>query len=41
MGTRCTRPSPGLRDAYRYADNRTALDVEIKFAGWGEKILSV
>jgi uncharacterized protein len=30
----------GLRDAYRYADNRTALDVEIKFAGWSEQILS-
>jgi uncharacterized protein len=24
----------GLRDAYRYTGNRTALDVEIKFAGW-------
>jgi uncharacterized protein len=30
----------GLRDAYRYADNATALQVEIKFAGWVEKILS-
>src|SRR5438093_2412171 len=30
----------GLRDAYRYADNRTALDVEIKFAGWAGRILS-
>ncbi|MGH7953240.1 MAG: beta-L-arabinofuranosidase domain-containing protein, partial [Limisphaerales bacterium] len=24
----------GLRDAYRYTGNRTALDMEIKFAGW-------
>jgi len=30
----------GLRDAYRYADNQTALQVEVKFAGWAEKILS-
>jgi DUF1680 family protein len=30
----------GLRDAYRYTDNSTALQVEIKFAGWVEKILS-
>jgi DUF1680 family protein len=30
----------GLRDAYRYADNATALQVEIKFAGWAEQILS-
>ena len=30
----------GLRDAYRYADNPTALQVEIKFAAWAEKILS-
>ncbi|HUC41383.1 MAG TPA: glycoside hydrolase family 127 protein [Gemmatimonadales bacterium] len=30
----------GLRDAYRHTGNRTALDVEIKFAGWAEKILS-
>ncbi len=30
----------GLRDAYRYTDNTTALQVEIKFAGWVEKILS-
>ena len=29
----------GLRDAYRYAGNRTALDVEIKFAAWAESIL--
>ena len=30
----------GLRDAYRYTGNRTALDVEVKFAGWAESILS-
>ena len=30
----------GLRDAYRYAGNRTALDVEVKFAQWAEGILS-
>jgi hypothetical protein len=30
----------GLRDAWRYTGNRTALDVEIKFAGWAESILS-
>jgi len=30
----------GLRDSYRHAGNRTALDVEIKFAGWAEGILS-
>jgi DUF1680 family protein len=30
----------GLRDAYRYTGNRTALEVEIKFAGWAETILS-
>jgi DUF1680 family protein len=29
----------GLRDAYRYTGNRTALDVEIKFAGWAENLL--
>jgi DUF1680 family protein len=29
----------GLRDAYRFAGNRTALDLEIKFAGWAEGIL--
>ena len=29
----------GLRDAYRYTGNRTALEVEIKFAGWAEGIL--
>jgi DUF1680 family protein len=30
----------GLRDAYRYADNRSALDVELKFAQWAEGILA-
>jgi len=30
----------GLRDAYRYTDNATALQVEIKFAVWAEKVLS-
>ena len=30
----------GLRDAYRYTGNRTALDVEIGFAAWAEKVLS-
>jgi DUF1680 family protein len=30
----------GLRDAYRYTGNRTALDVEIKFAAWAEGILA-
>lgn len=30
----------GLRDAYRLTGNRNALDVEIKFAGWVEKILA-
>ncbi len=30
----------GLRDAYRYTGNSTALDVEIKFAGWVESIVS-
>jgi DUF1680 family protein len=30
----------GLRDAYRYTENRTALDVEIKFATWAEAILA-
>ncbi len=29
----------GLRDAYRQAGNREALDVSIKFAGWVEKIV--
>jgi DUF1680 family protein len=30
----------GLRDAYRLTGNRTALSVEIKFAGWVENILA-
>jgi DUF1680 family protein len=30
----------GLRDAYRHTGNHTALEVEIKFAGWAEGILS-
>lgn len=30
----------GLRDAYRYTGNRTALELETKFAAWVEKILS-
>jgi DUF1680 family protein len=30
----------GLRDAYRYAGNRTALEVETKFAAWTEHILA-
>src|SRR5262245_2513222 len=30
----------GLRDAYRYASNRVALELEIKFAAWAENILS-
>jgi DUF1680 family protein len=29
----------GLRDAYRYAENRIALDVEVKFAQWAERVL--
>src|ERR1700743_2646684 len=29
----------GLRDAYHLTGNRTALDVEIKFAGWVETIV--
>jgi DUF1680 family protein len=29
----------GLRDAYRYTGNETALEVEIKFAEWAAKIL--
>ncbi len=29
----------GLRDAYRYTGNRTALEVETKFAAWAESIL--
>ena len=30
----------GLRDAYRYTGNRTALDIEIKFAQWAEGVLA-
>ena len=30
----------GLRDAYRYTGNRMALDLETKFAGWVESIVS-
>jgi DUF1680 family protein len=29
----------GLRDAYRYTGNRTALELETKYAGWAEGIL--
>ena len=29
----------GLRDAYRYAENSIALDVEVKFAQWAEGVL--
>lgn len=30
----------GLRDAFRYTGNRMALDLEIKFAEWAERILA-
>lgn len=30
----------GLRDAHRHAGNRTALEVETKFATWAERLLS-
>src|SRR4026207_1705664 len=30
----------GLRDAYRFTGNRTALEIEIKFAAWAESIMS-
>ena len=30
----------GLRDAYRYTGNQTALDLEIKYAAWAESIMS-
>ena len=30
----------GLRDAYRHTSNRTALDVELKFAAWAEGVLA-
>jgi DUF1680 family protein len=29
----------GLRDAYRHTGNRTALDIEVKFAQWAERYL--
>ena len=29
----------GLRDAYRFTGSRAALDIELKFAGWAERIL--
>jgi DUF1680 family protein len=29
----------GLRDAYRYTGNRTALELEAKYAGWAETVL--
>jgi DUF1680 family protein len=29
----------GLRDAYRYTGNKTALELEIKFSEWAEKVL--
>ena len=30
----------GLRDAYRYTGNRTALNVEVAFAAWAERVLA-
>jgi uncharacterized protein len=30
----------GLRDAYRHTGNRTALDIEVKFARWAERYLA-
>jgi DUF1680 family protein len=30
----------GLRDAYRYTGNQAALDVELRYAAWAERILS-
>ncbi|MDD8027576.1 MAG: glycoside hydrolase family 127 protein, partial [Acidobacteriota bacterium] len=30
----------GLRDAYRFAGSRAALDVEVKFAAWAESVLA-
>ena len=30
----------GLRDAYRHTGNKTALDVEVKFAEWAERVLA-
>jgi DUF1680 family protein len=29
----------GLRDAYRYTGNRSALEIEVKFAEWAESVL--
>jgi len=29
----------GLRDAHRYCDNASALDLEVKFARWAERVL--
>ena len=29
----------GLRDAYRHTGNKTALDVETKYAAWAEGVL--
>jgi DUF1680 family protein len=30
----------GLRDAYRHTGNKTALDVEIKFAEWADRLIA-
>jgi len=30
----------GLRDAYRYTGNKTALELEVKYAAWAESIMS-
>ena len=30
----------GLRDAWRHTGNRTALDLEVKFAAWAERVLA-
>ena len=30
----------GLRDAYRFTNNRTALELEIKFAAWAETVVA-
>ena len=30
----------GLRDAYRHTGNRAALDIEIKYAAWAERVLA-
>jgi DUF1680 family protein len=29
----------GLRDAYRHTDNKTALEMEVKFAEWAERVV--